>query len=355
MCEKNFTQMMSQNDRPFVSVLLPVYNAEKYLKEAIESILSQTFIDFEFIIINDGSTDNSEQIILSYTDQRIRYVKNEKNLKLIATLNKGIRLARGKYIVRMDADDVSLPKRIEKQVRFMEAHPNVGVCGTWFKVFGEIKRPYIVILPEKDWQLKAGLLVSCPFAHPSVIMRKSTLLDNKIFYDERFYRLEDWGLWVSLAKVCDFANIPEVLLDYRWISTSESRMNVKDERHLAVWMKIVECFFINLNIEYSERELKLISAITKFPHIYRINNDILSYTFNVLKIKLEELERKIPQIDNYTYKQIIRFSLRRKCLIPFLLRSIGCGKYFIFIIKNIRDNIKNKLIVKKYELYKCRQ
>ena len=106
--------------KPLVSVLMAVYNGEKYLLEAIESILNQTYTNFEFLIINDGSTDSTEEIILSYSDQRIRYIKNEQNLKLIASLNKGLDLAKGKYIARMDADDISLPDRLEKQVNFLE-------------------------------------------------------------------------------------------------------------------------------------------------------------------------------------------------------------------------------------------
>ena len=120
-----------------VTVLMPVYNAEQYLREAIGSILHQTFTDFEFIIINDGSTDRSEEIIKSYTDTRIRYYKNESNLKLIATLNKGFDLAGGKYIARMDADDISLPNRLQLQFELMEKNPEVGLCGTWFENFTE--------------------------------------------------------------------------------------------------------------------------------------------------------------------------------------------------------------------------
>lgn len=112
---------------PQISIILPAYNAEKYLTSAIESILQQSFKDFEFIILNDGSTDNTEKIILSYTDSRIRYIKNEKNLKLIKTLNKGIELAKGKYIARMDADDIALPTMLEECYTFFETHPEYSI------------------------------------------------------------------------------------------------------------------------------------------------------------------------------------------------------------------------------------
>ncbi|HGF9542707.1 TPA: glycosyltransferase family 2 protein, partial [Acinetobacter baumannii] len=113
-----------------VSVVLPAYNAELYLKEAIDSVLSQTFTDFELIILNDGSIDRTEEIILSYNDSRIVYVKNEKNLGLIGTLNKGINLAKGKYIARMDADDICLPERFKKQVDFLEKNNEIDLIGT---------------------------------------------------------------------------------------------------------------------------------------------------------------------------------------------------------------------------------
>ncbi|MFT5919102.1 MAG: glycosyltransferase involved in cell wall biosynthesis, partial [Granulosicoccus sp.] len=118
------------NEIPLVTVLLPVYNAEKFLEQAIRSVLDQTFTEFEFLIINDGSTDRSEEIIVSFNDSRIRYIKNETNLKLIKTLNKGIEFASGKYIARMDADDISLPTRFEQQVALLEKQPEIGVCGT---------------------------------------------------------------------------------------------------------------------------------------------------------------------------------------------------------------------------------
>src|SRR2546423_6687976 len=117
--------------RPRVSVLMPVYDVAKYLREAIDSILGQTFTDFEFIIIDDASTDRSAEIINSYNDPRIRFIQNEKNVGLIATLNRGLDLAYGEYLARMDQDDVSLPERLAKQVAFMETASDVAASGTW--------------------------------------------------------------------------------------------------------------------------------------------------------------------------------------------------------------------------------
>ena len=118
---------------------MTVHNGEKHLSEAIDGILNQTFKDFEFLVIDDGSTDGSADIIQSYKDVRIRFISNGKNLSVPVSLNMGLNLARGEYIARMDCDDISLPQRLEKQVQFMDANPEVGVCGTWLETFGRIK------------------------------------------------------------------------------------------------------------------------------------------------------------------------------------------------------------------------
>ena len=118
---------MQKRSVPGVSVVMPAYNAAKYIKEAIDSILAQTYRDFEFIIVNDGSTDNTKEIILSYSDPRIVYIENEQNSGICVTLNKGLDAAKGRYIVRMDSDDIALPQRLEVQVRYMDANPVVGV------------------------------------------------------------------------------------------------------------------------------------------------------------------------------------------------------------------------------------
>jgi len=212
-----FERTMSQP----VSVLMPVYNAETYLREAIDSILNQTFSDFEFIIINDGSTDSSEAIIKSYTDPRIRYYKNENNLKLIATLNKGLALAKGKYIVRMDADDISLPTRLEKQVAFMEKHPEVVACGTWVYSFG-VEDCYIKYEAGHD-DIMFKMMYQCHFIHPSIIMRAHVVKSFTPQFDFRYAHAEDYDFFVRLGYRHKLANIREVLLHYRTHEKSVSK------------------------------------------------------------------------------------------------------------------------------------
>jgi glycosyltransferase involved in cell wall biosynthesis len=242
---------------PRVTVLMPVYNAAAHLQQAIDSILNQTFADFEFLIINDGSTDSSDKIIRSYTDARIVYVANEVNLKLIATLNKGIELARGEYIVRMDADDISLPPRIEKLLAFMDSTPNVGVCGSWFESFGG-KSKVTKYQSESD-AIRLHMLHQCHLCHPSVILRKKVLLTNKLFYNKEYIHAEDYELWVRMGAYTKYANIPEVLLRYRQHEDSVS--NKYSDIQLENLKKISKMAFRQLGIDINDEQLKLYNKL----------------------------------------------------------------------------------------------
>ena len=194
---------------PKVSVLMPVYNTkEEWLKEAIESILNQTFTDFEFIIINDGSSNNAKDVILSYKDKRIKYYEQE-NCGLIKTLNRGLKLCKGEYIARMDSDDISLPKRLEKEVAVLDKNENIGIVGCWINRFPSNN---IIYLKERPRYL--DLLKECQLAHPTVMIRSSVLKKYDFKYGDFLYA-EDYELWSRFIKVSDLYNIQEVLLNYR--------------------------------------------------------------------------------------------------------------------------------------------
>ena len=201
--------------KPFISVVMPAYNAERYLKEAIDSVLAQSYTHFELILLNDGSTDSTENIILSYKDPRIRYIANEKNIGLIETLNKGIELSTGEFILRMDADDVCLPERFEKQVAFMNLNPTVGAAGTAYYSLSDKGLKKFPVLTEPG-VLKSVLLFNSCLCHPSVIIRKSVLEQHAIRYNKNYMHSEDYGLWVELVKVSKLANLPDLLLKYRY-------------------------------------------------------------------------------------------------------------------------------------------
>jgi len=195
-----------------ISVLMPVYNGEKFLKEAIDSILNQSFKDFEFLIINDGSTDRSKKIILSYQDQRIRFFENKKNLGVAKTLNRGLKLAKGKYIARMDADDISLSDRFKKQVEFMEKNPQVAVCGTWVKLIGNHN---IWQSPGDDKTIKSLSLFYSSIYHPTALIRNDLLKRYNLSYNPSFIHAEDYELWVRIMEKTKVVNLQEVLLFHR--------------------------------------------------------------------------------------------------------------------------------------------
>ena len=254
-----------------ISVIMPVYNGEKYLRDAIESILNQTYTDFEFIILNDGSTDKTEEIILSYDDQRIVYVKNTTNLQISKTLNKGIDLAKGKYIARMDADDISLLERFERQIEFMEKYTEVGICGTYIETFDEEKSVWRVPLSHRD--ILCRMIFDSCLMHPSVMMRKSVLDMLPIVYREEFNKAEDYDLWVRLALLTNFANLKEVLLKYRIRNIRDNRKQYKNEQ--AQKANIIRGNLIKrLNISSNEKEIEIHNACinkecSKIPQEYK--------------------------------------------------------------------------------------
>lgn len=213
MADHLLTDCSADRATPLVSVVMPVYNGEQYLAEAIDSILGQTFTNFELIIIDDGSTDNSLDVLNKYPglDARVRLIARE-NRNLATTLNDLIDLARGEWVARMDQDDVSLPHRLERQLQWLK-HTGADICGSWVKFFGTTDRR-ILKHPQSDEAIKIELLFDSPFAHPSVIMR--TALVRQLRYDKLWEKAEDYDLWERAARMgWRMSNVQEVLLLYR--------------------------------------------------------------------------------------------------------------------------------------------
>ena len=260
---------------PLISVVLSVYNTELYLEEAIESILNQTYENFEFIIINDGSTDRSLEIIQSYSDERIVCISH-KNKGLITSLNEGIQKAKGKYIARMDADDISLPKRFEIQIEFMEKNLDIGLCGTSVAAFGEHIKYHVWKLSKDNKTIQTQLLFSSPLYHPTVIMRRNLILEHNLFYDEKFKHAEDFELWSRFAKYTKISNIQKPLLKYRILEGSITREADKDIEHRCQTIKtIFENYLKDLGIENSEEENKLHFNLTVNT---RIRDNTIEFT-----------------------------------------------------------------------------
>ncbi|WP_293651709.1 glycosyltransferase [uncultured Campylobacter sp.] len=199
---------------PKVSVLMPIYRTNKeYLQEAIESILSQTFKDFEFLILDDCPDDDRQDIIKLYKDERIKYFKNEKNLGITPSRNKLIDMAKGEYLAVMDHDDISLPTRFEKQVAYLDEHQDVGVVGCWYTTILSHKT---MVYPIEHSEIIYGIINgSCYILHPASMIRKSVLIKNNIQYEEEFSPAEDFMLWGKLIEFTKFYNIPDFLFQYR--------------------------------------------------------------------------------------------------------------------------------------------
>jgi glycosyltransferase involved in cell wall biosynthesis len=204
---------MSNN--PAISVILPVFNGEAYLREAIDSILNQSFTDFELLIINDGSTDCSQEIINSYQDSRIELIHNPINLGLVGALNAGIDKARGKYLARQDQDDISEPNRLQLQFARME-QGHIDLCGTrWSTMQPDGKIISDAQIPFSEDSIFACLATTVPFAHGSVMMRKSFMREHHLQY-EKTYLAEDYSLWIRFAQAgARLANLDQSLYRYR--------------------------------------------------------------------------------------------------------------------------------------------
>lgn len=210
--------------RPLVSVLLPVFNGERYLREAIDSILGQSYRNFELIIINDGSRDGTGSIIEQYGDPRIRYYK-QANMGLAATLNLGIGFARGRYVARQDQDDVSRPTRLEQQVRFLDDHPEFGMVGTRAEIWVEGESSTVSFKhPCDDEALRFNLLFNNPFVHSSMMIRTEVFSEVGTYCTDKSRQPpEDYELWSRVARRFKVGNLPEVLHVYRETGSSMSR------------------------------------------------------------------------------------------------------------------------------------
>jgi hypothetical protein len=251
---------------PRVTVLMPVYNGEKYLEEAVESILRQTFRDFELLIVDDGSLDSTPDLLAGYEprDPRVVIHRFAHNQGLSTTLNFGIVQARGEYIARMDADDISLPERLQEQVEFMDEHPEVGICGTGTELLSE--------KPRKNWQylvshdeIHARMLFINAIAHPTVMLRASILRKYALGYDPHVRYAQDYELWSRAITKTRFANLPKILLKYR-IHTSQVGSRHYDQQ-LLMFDRIYRQLLEPLGLECVEGQLALHRRIALGDHV----------------------------------------------------------------------------------------
>jgi glycosyltransferase involved in cell wall biosynthesis len=270
-------------ENPTISVLMPVYNCEDYVKAAVDSIINQTYSNFEFLIIDDASNDKTVSIIKSIKDPRIRLFEKPKNTGYTESLNYGLSIAKGRYIARMDADDMSFPERLSKQLAYMESNPKAIVCGSFYEVIGNKEIKGFPVL-HKD--LKVNLLSSTCFAHPSVMIRKSVLDAHNIQYDSSKEPAEDYALWVSLMPYGEYHNLDDVLLKYRVHEhqVSNKRRKVQLESKLSTRIKVLEY----LDVKFKDSSINVLKKIFLFE---RLELDDLQTFFEVKDTCIENNNR----------------------------------------------------------------
>lgn len=340
-----------------VTILIPVYNGERYIAESIKSILDQTYKDFELLIINDGSTDKTNDIIKSFKDIRIRLIENPKNLGLILTRNKGLKESTGEYIAFLDSDDIAYPSRIEKQITFLEKNQDFGMVGSWVKIIDEksketdIKWKYF-LSPNK---IPFELLFNNYFTQSSVIIRKK-ILQNET-YREGFAPAEDYDLWVRIAEKTKVWNLPKYLTKYRIHDKNISKTSSNLQKQCAE--KVIMLQLQNLNINPSEEEL----------YIHQLDFNSLNISkkefINKEEIWLKKLinantDKKIYSIVEFS--KFISKRWMRICASNIDIRFWVLRKYFnselskdssinlIMIILSIKYTLKNILRINK-QLY----
>lgn len=255
-----------------VSVLMPVYNTkEEYLRQAIESILNQTFEDFEFIILNDGSTnENIPKVILSYKDKRIKFINNSNNHGLISSLNQCLDVAQGEYIAKMDSDDISLPKRLEKQVEYLDTHPEVGLVGAGLRYFDKADRT--IILEENVSLL--DLLKEC--CTTICMFRNSIVQRNNLRFRKEYIHAEDYDFYARFIKSATIHNIEEVLYLYRWHGENVSITKASEQLESSNKVRQDILNFLTDDKELQQKILTLVCPQPTVPMKYTFLQKIFS-------------------------------------------------------------------------------
>ncbi|WP_052259358.1 glycosyltransferase family 2 protein [Flavobacterium sp. KMS] len=296
-----------------LAVLLPTYNSAKYLDESISSILNQTYLDFDLYIYDDCSIDNSKEIVESYSDKRIFYRKNNQNLGISKTLNKGLEelLRSYQFIARMDADDWAFPERFQKQIDFLEENKSIMLCGTqgyWLKDMAENlssgwKYPY------GDDYLKLYLLFGASFGHSSVILRSDFFISNNLRYDEDIKTCEDWDLWIRTSKKGEIYNLSNFLMKYRIVNNSNHRLLKNKILHLKERSAIISNYWKTFDIDLSPEQV--------FEYYYSTNENINENFETKLEILISSFNRLF---DNHAKdlkkqeKRMFSYMLARKIL-----------------------------------------
>jgi len=328
---------------PRVTVLMSVYNGERYLKAAIDSILNQSFRDFEFLIIEDCSTDQSANIIQTYGDERIRMVSNEVNLGLTKSLNRGLDIARGAYVARMDADDIALPDRLKLQVDFMENNPEYGMVGARRQILlGErlINRSEELFSDHES--LCVLQLFRCGFVHSSVMMR--TQLAREVRYNEDFFAAQDYDLWVRLSRRAKIANLPVALIQYRIHPDSISETRFQKQLETVQHIHLEQLSRLGISHNQIETESHLLVGLTMTGQVVG-EQELLNAAKWLTKLLHHGASKQLFSVLawNYTIQYLWRGMFNRKnSKVPLL-----------YLLKNWRHPLNQGLTTKAIIFLNC--
>jgi glycosyltransferase involved in cell wall biosynthesis len=318
-------------NRPLVSIVMPVYNAEKYLRMAIESILNQSYTNLEFIVVNDGSTDNSKAIILSYQDARIRFFENSVNCGIVATRNRGLEEVKGKYIAVLDSDDISLPERLRLQVEFLEKNPDYGMCGSYFQTIDEngqlLKKAQF---PTNDKDLRSNIIIHNCICHSTVMMRSD--LAKEIKYETGFDVIEDYVLWYKISQRAKIINLPVYTTYYRIHGNNVS--TTRNNHMYNVVKKLYSRILEDLKIKFSPEELEL-------------HANFLNYNISFFKEK-----SKIKDLENWTARLLSKID-KDINLNEIIIYKIIAKRWIVICnhTRNYNNLLQNKLISKHPFVY----
>jgi glycosyltransferase involved in cell wall biosynthesis len=331
---------------PLVSVIIPVYNSEKYLQLTINSILNQTYSNFELILINDCSTDKSREICLANKDPRIVYVENKENLGITLTRNAGFSNAKGKYIAILDHDDIALPERIEKQVQFLETNPGFGMCGTFYSVIdGDGKLVFKVELPTDAKDIHTFLLFQNCFSHSTTMYRYE--LAKEFPYQKKYDSVSEYYLWLKMSQKTKLANLPVYTGMYR---IHGKNFSVKKIDTMVSLLKDLEAEILTgLNIDYTGEELTIYSHFLNYNFTFFRDSKNLA----ILEAFLIRLYKSLKQRDDLNSSIIKNFITRRWIVLCIKSRnyssvlSVNLIKafsfsYFRYLLKQVADKIQNK-------------
>lgn len=322
---------------PKISIILPTYNAELTLKDTLDSILRQTFKDFEIIIVNDGSKDRTHSIIASYHDPRIRLINNNVNKGLIYSLNIGIENASGEYIARMDADDIMSDNRLERQYEYMQQHPEIDICGCCIEIFDATHILGHQLYGVTSDEIKAELLFNSPIAHPTYFIRSKAF--RGYTYNSHFKYCEDYELLSRfLMNNHRAGNLPEILLKYRISDNSQTKIGESDSRERFSSISQTQSTILRtaLGIENNDYHRKL--------------HYTLSLTQRIEKIDLNEFP--IREIKKY-FKLLIKGNRDTKYCENGAIQ-LTIGKIWLKLIRyQLKDNCKQfgEFIFSKYAFY----